>query len=167
MKNKILYIIASVMLTGFTSCSDFLDRYPTEELSDGSFWKTKTDAEMAVSDIYRCLPNWDIDEDINSDNAVHGIKWANGNVSKGVYDPADQGWSEDYGYIRRCNLVLQKLEEMELSQSDKEPIAGQAYFFRGYIYFELIRKFGDVPYHQAVCQAAAAGEDGVRPDPRS
>ena len=146
MKNKILYIIASVMLTGFTSCSDFLDRYPTEELSDGSFWKTKTDAEMAVSDIYRCLPNWDIDEDINSDNAVHGIKWANGNVSKGVYDPADQGWSEDYGYIRRCNLVLQKLEEMELSQSDKEPIAGQAYFFRGYIYFELIRKFGDVPY---------------------
>ena len=143
MKNKILYIIASVMLTGFTSCSDFLDRYPTEELSDGSFWKTKTDAEMAVSDIYRCLPNWDIDEDINSDNAVHGIKWANGNVSKGVYD---QGWSEDYGYIRRCNLVLQKLEEMELSQSDKEPIAGQAYFFRGYIYFELIRKFGDVPY---------------------
>lgn len=146
MKNKILYIIASVMLTGFTSCSDFLDRYPTEELSDGSFWKTKTDAEMAVSDIYRCLPNWDIDEDINSDNAVHGIKWANGNVSKGVYDPADQGWSEDYGYIRRCNLVLQKLEEMELSQSDKEPIAGQAYFFRGYIYFELIRQFGDVPY---------------------
>ena len=146
MKNKILYIIASVMLTGFTSCSDFLDRYPTEELSDGSFWKTKTDAEMAVSDIYRCLPNWDIDEDINSDNAVPGIKWANGNVSKGVYDPADQGWSEDYGYIRRCNLVLQKLEEMELSQSDKEPIAGQAYFFRGYIYFELIRKFGDVPY---------------------
>ena len=146
MKNKILYIIASVMLTGFTSCSDFLDRYPTEELSDGSFWKTKTDAEMAVSDIYRCLPNWDIDEDINSDNAVHGIKWANGNVSKGVYDPADQGWSEDYRYIRRCNLVLQKLEEMELSQSDKEPIAGQAYFFRGYIYFELIRKFGDVPY---------------------
>ena len=146
MKNKILYIIASVMLTGFTSCSDFLDRYPTEELSDGSFWKTKTDAEMAVSDIYRCLPNWDIDEDINSDNAVHGIKWANGNVSKGVYDPADQGWSEDYGYIRRCNLVLQKLEEMELSQSDKEPIAGQAYFFRGYLYFELSRKFGDVPY---------------------
>ena len=73
MKNKILYIIASVMLTGFTSCSDFLDRYPTEELSDGSFWKTKTDAEMAVSDIYRCLPTWDIDEDINSDNAVHGI----------------------------------------------------------------------------------------------
>ena len=146
MKNKILYIIASVMLTGFTSCSDFLDRYPTEELSDGSFWKTKTDAEMAVSDIYRCLPNWDIDEDINSDNAVHGIKWANGNVSKGVYDPADQGWSGDYGYIRRCNLVLQKLEEMELSQSDKESIAGQAHFFRAYIYFGLIRQFGDVPY---------------------
>lgn len=71
---KYLSIIAAALLMGsFSSCSDFLDRYPLEELSDGSFWKTEKDAEMVVSDLYNILPTWDVDEAINSDDAVHGI----------------------------------------------------------------------------------------------
>ena len=74
---KYLSIIAAALLMGsFSSCSDFLDRYPLEELSDESFWKTEKDAEMAVSNLYNVLPTWDVDEAINSDDAVHGIKWA-------------------------------------------------------------------------------------------
>ena len=39
---KYLSIIAAALLMGsFSSCSDFLDRYPLEELSDESFWKTQ------------------------------------------------------------------------------------------------------------------------------
>ena len=73
---KYLSIIAAALLMGsFSSCSDFLDRYPLEELSDESFWKTEKDAEMAVSNLYNVLPTWDVDEAINSDDAVHGIKW--------------------------------------------------------------------------------------------
>ena len=78
---KYLLIITAALLTGLTSCVD-LDLYPLEELSDGSFWKTPKDAEMAVSDLYPSLPYWVVDDDINSDNAVHGIKWAAGNISK-------------------------------------------------------------------------------------
>ena len=85
MKTKFLHIATALLFAGFTSsCSDFLDRYPLDELSDSSFWKTENDAMMAVTDIYGCLPTWDQDEDINSDNAVHGIKWAAGNISKGI-----------------------------------------------------------------------------------
>ena len=54
---KYLSIIAAALLMGsFSSCSDFLDRYPLEELSDESFWKTEKDAEMAVSNLYNVLP---------------------------------------------------------------------------------------------------------------
>ena len=57
---KYLSIIAAALLMGsFSSCSDFLDRYPLEELSDESFWKTEKDAEMAVSNLYNVLPTWD------------------------------------------------------------------------------------------------------------
>ena len=107
---KYLSIIAAALLMGsFSSCSDFLDRCPLEELSDESFWKTEKDAEMAVSNLYNVLPTWDTDDAINSDDAVHGIKWAAGNQSKGVYDPSDYGWSEEYGYIRQANLILEKI----------------------------------------------------------
>lgn len=144
---KYLSIIAAALLMGsFSSCSDFLDRYPLEELSDGSFWKTEKDAEMAVSNLYNVLPTWDTDEAINSDDAVHGIKWAAGNQSKGVYDPADYGWSGEYGYIRQANLILEKIQEMDLSEDAYKKLEGQARFFRAYTYFTLIRSFGAVPY---------------------
>ena len=144
---RYLSIIAAALLMGsFSSCSDFLDRYPLEELSDESFWKTEKDAEMAVSNLYNVLPTWDVDEAINSDDAVHGIKWAAGNQSKGVYDPADYGWSGEYGYIRQANLVLEKIQEMDLSEDAYKKLEGQARFFRAYTYFTLIRSFGAVPY---------------------
>ena len=41
MKTKFLHIATALLFAGFTSsCSDFLDRYPLDELSDSSFWKT-------------------------------------------------------------------------------------------------------------------------------
>ena len=49
MKKNYLYIFATALVIGFSSCSDFLDRYPQEELSDGSFWKTPDDANKVVS----------------------------------------------------------------------------------------------------------------------
>ncbi len=150
MKNNYIYILTALLLS-ISSCDDsFLDRYPKEELSDGSFWKSQKDAEMFVSNIYNVLPgNWsgDIDGDINSDNAVHGIKWAAGNVSKGIYDSQDFEWSDDYKYIRACNLVLSKIDLIpDLEATEKEQILAQTRFLRGYIYFTLIRSFGDVPY---------------------
>ncbi len=147
MKKNYLYIFATALVVGFSSCSDFLDRYPQEELSDGSFWKTPDDANKVVSDLYGYLSTWDQDNDINSDNATMGIKWAAGNISKGIYDPADQGWSGDYANVRQCNLILSKIDEIpDYPEADKTKALGQVYFFRAYIYFNLIRSFGDVPY---------------------
>lgn len=147
MKTKLSHIIAAMLFTGVaTSCSDFLDRYPLDELSDNSFWKTEGDAMAAVTDIYGCLPTWDQDEDINSDNAVMGIKWAAGNISKGVYTPEDQDWSGSYSSIRQCNNVLIKSKDIAMSEESRKKIEGQAYFFRAFVYFNLIRSYGDVPY---------------------
>jgi len=146
MKKNFLYIAAAAVL-GFSSCVE-LDRIPLEELSDGSFWKSATDAEMAVSDLYPSLPSiYEIDDAINSDDAVHGIKWAAGNVSKGIYDPLDMGWSGSYGAIRQANIILSKIDEVpNYDTADKNKVLGQTYFFRAFHYFDLIRTFGDVPY---------------------
>ncbi len=147
MKQYKLTAIVSVLLLSFCSCSDFLDRYPLEELSDGSFWKQPLDAEMFVAQIYNALPSDDIDSDIESDNATHGIKWAAGNVSRGIYDPLDMSWEDEYKYIRMCNLLMEKIDEIpNYAQADKEATIAEARFLRGFVYFGLIRSFGDVPW---------------------
>lgn len=145
MKVKSIYITA-LSMWALTSCVD-LDRLPLEELSNAKFWKTPTDAEMAVSDLYNALPYWDVDDPINSDDAVHGIKWAAGNISKGIYDPNDFQWKSNYETIRKANLVFEKIDGVPGYDSEaKNKVLGQAHFFRGMEYFTLIRSYGDVPY---------------------
>lgn len=147
MKKNYLYITVLTFIFGLSSCVD-LDRYPLDQLSDGSYWKTPIDAEMVVSQLYESIPYWgDVDNSINSEDAVHGIKWAAGNVSKGIYDPQDFGWSGTYGNIRQTNLVFAKIDEIaDYDQTAKNKVLGQAHFFRAYFYFDLIRSYGDVPY---------------------
>lgn len=146
MKTKIFNtLIAFVGLCFFSSCTDFLDRVPKEELSDASFWKNENDAEKAVSDLYRYLSWWP-DGAINTDDATMGIKWAAGNEAVGVYDPGDYGWNDEYSYIRAANLALEKMSTINISKEAKDKLMGQAFFFRGMIYFDLIRTFGSVPY---------------------
>ena len=89
---------------------------------------------------------WSADEAINTDDATMGIKWAAGNESKGVYDPSDYGWKSSYTYIREANLALEKLPTVEMDDATRQKLEGQAYFFRGYLYWDLIRSFGSVPY---------------------
>lgn len=146
MKITHLYIAVAIAALGTTSCVD-LDRYPLEELSDKSFWRSPDDAEKAVSNLYISLPYWDVDDAINSDDAVHGIKWAAGNISKGVYDPQDFGWKGNYAAIRKANIVLSKVDLIPNYDGEKKNrVLGQAYFFRAFQYFDLIRSYGDVPY---------------------
>ncbi len=146
MKNKIFNIaLAFVGVAAFSSCSDFLDKAPKEALSDASFWQNSTDAEMYVSDMYNYL-GFSVDEAINTDDATMGIKWAAGNEAIGVYDPQDYGWSTEYTYIREANLALEKMAGMELDETTRKKLEGQAYFFRGYIYWNLIQAYGSVPY---------------------
>lgn len=146
---KILIILSAISL-GLTSCSNFLDRAPMEELSDASFWKSVADAEQFTGDIYRWLPGYNsMDEDVYSDDCVHGIKWAEDNRKLGVYLATDgfANWDGSYTAIRKCNMAIEKVELVpNISQEEKDLIIAEARALRGYFYFGLIQTFGDVPY---------------------
>ncbi|MCH5318173.1 MAG: RagB/SusD family nutrient uptake outer membrane protein [Paramuribaculum sp.] len=149
MKNKYISIIAAAGLAfSVSSCVD-LDTAPLAQKSDATMWQTVNDAEQGVSILYNYLPEaiWQNDEDVYTDNAVHGIKWAVENRAHGVWDAADFSWSNEYTYIRYANLVFANIDRVEnITESQKNNILGQAYFFRALIYSDLIRQFGDVPY---------------------
>lgn len=149
MKNKYISIIASVALAiGASSCVD-LETAPLAQKSTATMWQTQDDAEKGVSVLY-VYPNAAIDlndQDVYTDNAVHGIKWAPGQRAHGVWLISDFDWSYEYTYIRFANLVLANIDKVkDISESARNNILGQAYFFRAMIYADLIRQFGDVPY---------------------
>jgi len=50
-----------------------------------------------------------------------------------------------YGRIRNINDCIRGIENGKLSDEEKAPLLGQAYFFRAWAYFNLFRWYGGVP----------------------
>lgn len=54
-------------------------------------------------------------------------------------------WLSLYTTIYRCNLVLQNMERVSMSEEQRTRIVGQASFIRALCYFNLVRLWGEVP----------------------
>ncbi|WP_439185393.1 RagB/SusD family nutrient uptake outer membrane protein [Carboxylicivirga taeanensis] len=136
------YIIILISLISFVSCEKDLDLFPKDQLSDGSFWKTEKDFQLAANDLYSALlaPGY-------YDNSSDISFGQNGNSrSNGSYlaPPTSSLWNDSYSEIRGVNYIIQKGAEFE-SDNGIQRYVGEALFFRAYHYFNLVREFGDVP----------------------
>ncbi len=47
--------------------------------------------------------------------------------------------------IRECNIFLMNIEKSPLTDEEKSKLKGQAYFWRAWNYFELVKMYGGVP----------------------
>lgn len=54
-------------------------------------------------------------------------------------------WDRGYQYIRKVNVFLEKMEEIDVILEDKDRLIAEAKFIRAFVYFELIKRFGGVP----------------------
>lgn len=71
----------------------------------------------------------------------------NSTSSKGKKGYWQSGW---YG-IRKANTALRNLNKLTAgTQEERDLIAGQAYFFRAYFHFEIMRSWGGVAYVDTV-----------------
>ena len=72
-------------------------------------------------------------------------------VANDVYSP--------WGHIRNCNDVIENVQKANLTEEEKNTLLGQAYFFRGYMYYHLVTIYGGVPIIDHV-QDPILGNDG-------
>ena len=144
MKRYILKSICAVgMVCGtmsFVSCE--LDRLPETTLSDTNFWQSETDMRGACNKLYVDLPGFS--HDTRADDI---IGTAANSVSSGNWSvPSTAGdWSDPYKKIFVCNNIISKGENAPLTDAQKYRWMAEAYFFRAYHYFDLVKKYGDVP----------------------
>ncbi len=58
-------------------------------------------------------------------------------------------WPRAYQVIAGTNEAIAAAATLEVPAEQIDPITGQAYFFRAYTYYHLVRLFGDIPYLDA------------------
>ena len=64
-----------------------------------------------------------------------------------------------YGYVRECNMVIAGIKAGTLPDDQKKTLLGQAYFFRAWQYYLLVKMYGGVPIVDHV-QNPISGSDG-------
>ncbi|MEP1488787.1 MAG: RagB/SusD family nutrient uptake outer membrane protein [Algibacter sp.] len=155
MKNKLKLLILSLIFS-LTSCEDFLDKVPLDTISEASFYKNATELQTAVNGFYNNLPGWtgvSAGFNVLPDSFTDmGLTESPSNRISGLsYDiPASASgsvWSWDE--VREANWLIDHLDQASAS-SDTEQIlinqySGEAYFFRAYYYFALLKRYGDLP----------------------
>lgn len=141
MIRKILFIGSMVALCG---CS--LDREPETTLSDANFWRSETDLRGACNRLYIDLPGF-LDgrgHDLRSDELIGNTPDEISSGSRTVPEKAEE-WTGNYNKIGVCNNIIVKGGKADVNEDAKNRWLAEAYFFRAYYYFDLVKKYGDVP----------------------
>jgi len=157
---NIIRLLPFLLLAG---CSkDFLNKNPTDQIPDGSFWKTQADADAGLTAVYSYLiqgynytsstntgqgwgsgtPYWET----LTDNAYSG---AFGTIATGAIEATtgfiqSDAYNTPYKAIQACNTFLANIGTVPLDAATMKRYVGEVRFIRGYYYFLLTQLYGDV-----------------------
>ncbi len=175
MKSK--YILPASFLLVFVACSkDFTDLSPISQRNAGTFYKTATDMQVAVNSIYNILKSdgcydqsyW-VMQELRSDNTF----WDGTGLAEeiSVFDKfidiatsniTEASWNAAYSGIARANIVLGRIDAIEMDAGLKEQFKGEALFLRSLYYYHLAVSFGNIPLVLSETNSVTEGADHMQ-----
>ena len=157
MKKYIIYSL--VLFSAITGCEKNLEFEVKDRITLDNFFQTEDDAVASVNAIYDVLCNvnlyrstaWLI-QDLASDDCDALSTWNDPNAQQidrytiQATNTFTTGlWKDLYQVVNRANLSIARIPEIDMDETLKNRLLGEAKFLRGFSYFNLVRLFGDVP----------------------
>ena len=156
MKKYKFPIIALALAAGFVSCSDYLEQEPLSYLTPEKFYTSEDQVQAVANQFYTdILPGhggWDYGtytSDNNTDNQMS--RNPSSKFTTNLYKTSNTNGDWSWGNIRNVNYQLNQVKTKyaagQISGNDTNirQYIGELYFFRAYAYFDLLKKFGDLP----------------------
>src|SRR5699024_5755411 len=146
MKKYLLLIFTSITLLFFTNCdNDFLNIIHLDAVTTPDFYKSPDELRDYVNTFYTAsnFPKYaNHGSDFNSDNQTTGSPDTRLQGTRTVSTSGSIGFAD----VRRINYFFDNYRVVEENHEldDYKQFLGEAYFFRGLIYFNLMRSYGDI-----------------------
>lgn len=150
-----MFTVATLAISS-VSCEDYLTEDPADKFTNDNFWQTEDNVKTFSWINYDTFYGYGNGTTIGlsffyyhgSDNRVDDNLSAFSFYQMPITPTTTNvnSWNEYHTLIRRCNLMLEKVPNVTMSEAKKNHYIGVAKFFRAYTYFRLVQKFGDVPY---------------------
>lgn len=150
--NLYFLCLAAVSITIFSACnSNFLDREPLDQLSTTGSLSSTNELKLYVNQFYQSLPghptttggNGIAFDDAKTDNMIFTNV---DNRLNGQLTVSNADTIPEYYRIRAINFFLKQSSNAKGNQTEINKYLGEAYFFRAWYYFELVKKYGDVTW---------------------
>ncbi len=152
----LLFILVAILM----ACNeDFMDKFPYDSISEGTFWKTEDDALMALTGVYNHYGSGTEDDFFNwryifladqkTDNGYLGggvdrERLINGSLNA-TNSLVESIWDASYFRIAKCNYFLENIDNVDMDESKKAAMKGEVKFIRGAYYFYMSQFWGGVP----------------------
>lgn len=184
MKKISTYLLLLATLAGGASCKKVLDQAPQLDYDETKVFGDIDLTNQFLTDVYaytftkpgnfmdigNSTTGAGTEELDNSFGGTPAEKYQNGSWSPN--DNPDDIWTYTYRTIRKCNLLLQNLDNVpnkhagQVTQSDLTPrrMKGEVFFLRAWNYWELLKRYGGVPI---VTQPLDADSEALRNARRS
>lgn len=152
MKKNILLLIFLAALV--FACDDFLTEEPEIAVTNNNFWKTEKDVESAVYGLHGefrtvfgdvVMLYWDRGLPFDYLNAIW--QYPSNNQPSYVWNASYPAisWANEYRVIAQANLIIDNIGRANLPEVRHNYYLGQAYCIRAYVYFYILRTWGDAP----------------------
>jgi len=164
MKKKIF--IALSLCFVLAACNKYLDMTPRDSISDKVMWTSVESAEYAVNSIYSysydIFANWPSAVGLTeafTDEFKYGsyvnfayclipsqVAYGGTNLTNSFVDVYLGCWSSLYEAVRRTNEALSNLKTLgtALPEGDRNRLEGELRLMRGWLYFELVKRYKEV-----------------------
>lgn len=140
---KLFYIASFTLVFG---CKKQLDLTPFDKLSPSTAFNTEKDLQLYANSFYTILPtgNEIVRGDILSDYMA-GKSPDPYIIPNSFAATQATGWS--WGDLRNINYFLEHYGHAKVSDEAKNHYAGIARLFRAWFYYNMVKKFGNVPWY--------------------
>ncbi len=156
----ILLLVLTISLSGCKK--DFLERAPLDNMSDATFFSAPNDLKVYVNSFYPLFPRYHFQSsfdgptnmvvEANSDISITSTGPSSALLQRGSNGQApltNGSWTTNFTWIRRANYFLTNYQRVNPSIETRQ-FAGEGFFFRAWVYYNMLVLFGDVPIFTTV-----------------
>lgn len=129
-----------------TSCESFLTKEPMDKLIPSSFFKTESDLSLYTNSFYQKMIPSALTVTTADEMGDYTSKNQSPMFISGAYTSVNEG-SWNWANLRNINYFLEHCNNPEIPEEARNHYIGIARYFRASFYYDMVKKFGDVPWY--------------------
>ena len=173
--NIYIVFLAAVILGGCNKTDEFLTRYPLDQMTDESYWTSENNVRTYAWGLYtNYFPGYAAGFDLGWGGYFAGqtlnddfAPLTPATFTKNVPAKDDAVGAWNFTYIRRINVLVDRVSRVPMNDEAKNHWRGVGRFFRGLEFANKVKSYGDFPWYGTVLADTAETQLYKPRDPRT